>query len=76
MSLVITPVLEVQVTAPDSKPGLESRLEPLGGVPPPQVVAVGATATPLHAFSTAAHRVLPAPYRSVAALMLAVRACG
>ena len=76
LSLLITPLLCVQQTAPDSKPGLASRL-PLeggggGGVVVQQVVP--ATLMAEKAAATPAHWVLVAPYRSVAALTAAVRA--
>ena len=75
-SLVITPAVWVHEVAPDSKPGLASRLPPVGGgVVPPQV-SVGVTATPFQAFSVAVHCVDVAPYRSLAALTMPFAACG
>ena len=61
VELVITPELDVHDVAPDSKPGLASRLLP---VPPPPVVpqvSVGVTLTPFQAATVAVHWAEVAP---------------
>ena len=54
--LVIGPAVPVQTVPPDSKPGLPSRLVPVGGgVVPPQVSVPAGTAIAEKAFSVARH---------------------
>ena len=89
--LVVTgPEVPVQPTpAPDSKPGLTSRLLPVGGVvgdvvgevvgdvvTDEQTSVPGATLTADQVAATTAHSLLLAPYRSLAALMVLLRALG
>ena len=72
---VIGPAVPVQLAAPDSKPGLASRLPPVGGgVVPPQVSAPAGTAMALNAAATPVHSALEAPYRSLADLIAPLRA--
>ena len=61
--LVIGPEVPVQLTAPDSKPGLSSRLPPVGGgvVPPLQVSLPAGTAIAVKAASTDVQTWLVAP---------------
>src|SRR5665647_1672839 len=71
--VVMAPALPVQLTTPDSKPGLSSRL-PLGGGVVPQVsVPTGAEIAAKDA-TMPAHCADPTPYRSLAALTAPVRA--
>ena len=71
-SLVMTPVVCDHEVAPDSKPGLATRLPPPAAGCVPHVVPL--TLMAAKAFATPAHCALVAPYRSVAALRVAVRA--
>lgn len=62
MLFVIGPAVPVHTVAPDSKPGLPSRLPPVGGgvVPPHDSVPAG-TEMAEKAFATAVHWAEPAP---------------
>jgi hypothetical protein len=74
---VIGPELPVQLTLPDSKPGLSITLPPVGGsgsVPPPHDSLPAGTEIALNAFSTAAHVALVAPYSSFAEAIAPLRA--
>ena len=86
--LVIGPEVPVQLTAAGLEAGVEQQVVPVGGVVVgvPVGVRVGvdvehvavpaATDSADHAAATPAHWVLLAPYRSMAALMVLLRAIG
>src|SRR5665811_1164030 len=71
--VVIGPALPVQLTAPDSKPGLSSRFPVGGGVVPQVSVPTGAEIAAKDA-TMPAHCADPTPYRSLADLMAPSRA--
>ena len=73
--LVIGPEVPVQFTAPDSNPGLSSRLPPVGGgVVPPQVSEPAGTEMALNAASTDLQVWLVAPKSSLAEAIAPLRA--